>query len=83
MQDKATQYLAIAKNYVALSFAEIRQGVANVVSGMSKRELKELANMVGATLLSGDTKSQWQEEFARRIVENKASYIRCQFSISC
>lgn len=81
LQDLADRYLVIASAYETLTYAEIRNQVAELVTPLTKAQLKALAALTGHILISGESKAEWQEEFARAIVENKASFERCQFCI--
>lgn len=77
MNERADQFRAVDAACYALSYAEIRSRVADILAGLTKPELRAMADAVGIVLVSGESKARWCEAFARRIVEKKASADRC------
>jgi hypothetical protein len=72
------EYKAIHAGFRTLSYAEIREAIMRILAGKTKAQLKLFARDVGVILMPGGTKAQWQESFVRRVIEDKASYDRCQ-----
>ena len=79
MNERAEQFRAVDAAFLTLSYADIRARVAGILAGLTKPELRALAHAVNVILMPGENKAQWQEAFARRIVERKASADRCAF----
>lgn len=77
MIERVEQFRQVDAACYALGYAEIRSRVASILAGLTKPELRKLAEAVGIVLITGETKAGWCESFARRLVEKKASADRC------
>jgi hypothetical protein len=78
LADRAEQYRRLdAEECHTLTYDEIRVTVSELTAGLTMVELRRFAAAVCVFLIPGESKQKWRDSFARRIVENKASAIRC------